>query len=178
MCTSNYVRTYETLNIRTGRRTNLRKNKTNSNSFPLENMIFSSNIEYENSINHLKEELKTQITKNFDGIFQECWYGTYDVWGHVLNDTKPLFLRFCKGHKDEWCNKTSMMFENTFDCVLEVAHKTMKRMEVDVLLVFVDSFFDKREMFDEEWFWCSKCLKTTGFFDDVTNTCLSCASQK
>ena len=156
-----------------------KEQKNPENSFPLnelENMIFSSNIEYENSINHLKEELKTQITKNFDGIVQECWYGTYDVWGHVLNDTKPLFLRFCKGHKEEWCNKTSLMFENTFDCVLEVAHKTMKRMEVDVLLVFVDSFFDKREMFDEEWFWCSKCLKTTGFFDDITNTCLSCAS--
>ena len=89
-------------NVRTYERT-----KNPENSFPLdelENMIFSSNIEYENALCHLKEELKTQITKSFDGIVQECWYGTYDVWGHVLNDTKPSFLRFCKGHKEEWCN--------------------------------------------------------------------------
>ena len=113
-------------------------------------MIFDDYAEYETAKSQLKTELKTQVANAFDKIFEQCYYHIYDFWGHVLDVTKPAFLKFTKGHKQEWCDKISLLFGTAFDSVAKVVYETTKTVNIEDLHFYTDDFFDKWELFDEE----------------------------
>jgi hypothetical protein len=139
-------------------------------------MIFADYAELKTAKDQLKNELKTKVTNAFEDISVECFYRVYDIWGHVLDITRPLFQKFTKGHKEEWCNKVSLLFETAFDSVLKVVYETTQHVNVEDLHFFIDDFFDKDELFDEDWFLCSKCFKSTDYYDEAKDTvmCMVC----
>ena len=139
-------------------------------------MIFANYDEFETAKSLLKAELKTQVTKAFDEIFVECYYKVYDVWGHVLDVTKHTFLKFTKGHKEEWCDKISLLFETAFDSVVRALYETTNHINIEDLHMYIDDFFDKDELFYEDWFLCSKCNKSTDYYDVEKDTimCSAC----
>ena len=141
-------------------------------------MIFADCNEYETAKSQLKEQLKSQVTNAFEKISEQCWFGIYDLWGNVLENTRPEFLRFTKGHKREWCDKMSLLFETAFDSVVKVVHKTTKTINIETLHVFIDDFFDDdNELFFEDWFFCSKCLRAVPALDEEKKpfVCWDCA---
>ena len=135
-------------------------------------MIFADYAEFETAKSQLKTELKTRVANAFDNIFEQCYYHIYDIWGFVLDVTKPAFLKFTKGHKEEWCDKISLLFETAFDSVAKVVYETAKTINIEDLHFYIDDFFEKWELFDEEWFMCSKCFKTIDYYDGQRNICL------
>ena len=140
-------------------------------------MIFADYAEFETAKSQLKTELKTRVANAFDNIFEQCYYHIYDIWGFVLDVTKPAFLKFTKGHKEEWCDKISLLFETAFECVVRVMYETKRTISIEILHFIIDDFFDHSgELFYEDWFLCSKCFKTTDHHDEERDTviCMSC----
>ena len=131
-------------------------------------MIFADVADFETAKSELKKELKNRVTESFDHILQ--WYGVYNIWGHVLESTKPAFMKFTKGHKEPWCEKMSLLFETSFDCVVKVVYVTTLNVTIDVLHVFIDEFFENAELFNEDWFLCSKCFRST-YADSFCESC-------
>ena len=69
-------------------------------------MTFANYHDLETAKEQLKAELKTQVTTTVIGkILEQLQFQRIDVWGFLLHLTKPLFLKFSKGHKQDWCNK-------------------------------------------------------------------------
>ena len=140
-------------------------------------MIFADYDELDTAKEKLINELKTQVTNAFNDIFTQCWMRAYDIWGLCLNVTKPEFLKFSKGHKQEWCDKMSLLFETSFECVVRVMYETTRTINIEMLHFIIDDFFDHSgELFYEDWFLCSKCFKTTDHHDEERDTviCMSC----
>ena len=109
----------------------------------------------------------------FDDLFERCYFKAYDTLVLGLDSIEHAFLKFTKGHKKEWCDKTSLLFKTAFDSVVEVLYEaTNTNMNVKSLHYYIDDFFDKDELFDEEWFMCSKCFKTIDYYDEQRNICL------
>ena len=86
-------------------------------------------------------------------MFQEisiaCHHHVFDVWGHVLDVSKPDFMAFTNGTNEEWCDKISCLFETSFDSVLYVVFSKDQAIEMKTLELFIDNFFDKCHIFDE-----------------------------
>ena len=139
-------------------------------------MIFASDDEFETAKEQLKDELKTHIAKVVHKISDECSNEWAYVWVFLLDSTEPVFLKFTKGQKPEWCNKMSFLFETAFDSVVRVLYETNNTINIRALNIFIDDFFNKHDLFDDEyWFLCSKCFGLKAFWDDETNTCVQCA---
>ena len=115
-------------------------------------MIFADYAELERAKSQLKDELKSEVTNVFDDLFERCYFKAYDTLVLGLDSIEHAFLKFTKGHKKEWCDKTSLLFKTAFDSIVEVLYKD--------------------ELFDEEWFMCSKCLKSTDYYDEERSFCL------
>ena len=136
--------------------------------------MFHSTEEYEEELSKLKERLRLQIKRASNEIFVECYNGLYDVWGHVLNVSKHEFMTFTKGHNEQWCDKISCLFETGFDSVLKVIFSKNKDIYEETLDFYIDDFFKKQYIFEEEWYVCSKCQLQTEFLNDECNTCDDC----
>ena len=93
-------------------------------------MVFADYVEFETAKSQLKTELKTRVANAFDNIFEQCYYHIYDIWGFVLDVTKPAFLKFTKGHKEEWCDKISLLFETAFVSVATVVYERTKTINM------------------------------------------------
>jgi len=138
-------------------------------------MIFANYHEYKTAKEQLKVELKTPVTATVIGkISEQLQFQRLDAWGFLLDSTKPSFLKFTKGHKQDWCNKMSLVFKTAFDSVVQVVYETTNTVNIEDLHFFIDDFFNKDELFDEEWFLCSKCFKTTPVLSNDTNLCSDC----
>ena len=137
-------------------------------------MIFANYHELETAKEQLKAELKTQVTKESNHIIEggPGWWG---LWIDCLDRTKPAFLKFTKGHKDEWCEKISLLFETGFDSVVDIARE-IRTLNLKVLHLYIENFFDKYDLFEEEeWFLCTGCFKNTDWYDEESKLCRSCA---
>ena len=111
--------------------------------------MFTTHEEYETGIVTLKERLKERVRSVFEDICIECQHHVFDVWGHVLDVSKPDFMAFTNGANEEWCDKISSLFETSFDSVLYVVFSKDKDIEMETLELFIDNFFDKCHIFDE-----------------------------
>ena len=73
-------------------------------------MIFADYAELETAKSQLKNELKSQVTNVFDELFERCYFKAYDTLVLRLDSIEHAFLKFTKGHKKEWCDKTSLLY--------------------------------------------------------------------
>ena len=118
-------------------------------------MIFANYDEYKTAKSQLQDELKTPVTTTVLGkILEQLQFQGLDAWGFLLDSTKPSFLKFTKGHKQDWCNKMSLVFDTAFDSVVRVVYETTSTVNIKDLHFFIDDFFDIDELFDEDWFLC------------------------
>ena len=140
--------------------------------------MFGNTEDYEKERVKLKENLKSQVRNALDDINIQCLYGIYDVWGHVLNVSKNEFMLFTKGCKEQWCEKIACIFETGFDSILKVVFSIKKYIDAEILDFYIDDFFEKQYIFEEEWYFCAKCQKSTEFFNDESDTCQDCIKNK
>ena len=134
-------------------------------------MIFADYDEYETAKVQLKEELKTRVTQDSGFIIHICRWG---LW-FDCERTKPAFLKFTKGHKHEWCDKVSLLYETGLESVVLIARQT-KTLNLELLHLYIENFFEyvSHDLFYEDWFTCSKCFKSTHSLSDDTNLCTDC----
>ena len=111
--------------------------------------IFSTYDEYEEECNILKERLKVRLRSVFNEVRIACYHGVFNDFEQIFSNSKSDFMAFTKDTHEEWCNKTSLIFETSFDSVLYVVFTKDKYIEIETLELFIDDFFDKCHVFDD-----------------------------